>query len=373
MKLAKRKKEKINKPDRVLLVLVLVTVLFGFLLFLSAALGLHAKEGGASFSSVVTTQIAGVVLGLIFMTVASYTPYTIFRKYAVFFFLISVVLMILVLIPQIGLLHGGARRWIILGPISFQPADLFKIASVIFYASWLAKHRKRITQFKYSVVPLAIMLGIAGLLLFLQPKIGSFIVIACALISMIVVSGAKLQHILLLAVIAAPLIYIPATQLPYVRNRLDSYLNPDKDPRGSGYQRQQALIAVGSGGLLGRGYGQSVQKFSFLPEPIGDSIFAVTAEELGFIGGTILIILILLITYRSLVIAVRAPDLFARLLVVGIIISITAQSFINIAAMVGIIPITGMPLVFVSHGGTAMVTALVSMGIVLNISRYSKL
>lgn len=366
-------KAKIQRVDRLFLVLVILTVFFGFLLFLSASLGLHARDDGADFSSVVRSQVIGMAMGFLGMFIATKIPYAFWKKAAVPIFLTTVVLMIVVLLPGVGFLHGGSRRWIYLGALSFQPADLFKISVVILFASWLAKHRKRITEISYAILPICIILGVSGLLLFLQPKIGTFLVIAAAAFSILFASGAKLKHIAILGLIALPLVYFTATSMPYVKERIDTYLNPDRDPRGESYQIQQSLIAVGSGGLFGRGYGQSVQKFSYLPEPISDSIFAVVAEELGFVGATALILLIVLFTYRGLVIAARAPDMFARLLVIGIIMLITAQSFINIAAMVGLAPLTGMPLVFVSHGGTAMATSLASMGIVLNVSKYSKL
>lgn len=365
-------KSKAGQLDKLFLGLVLITVFFGFLLFMSASLGLHARDG-ASFGSVVTKQAFWTLLGFIAMVVAIYSPYSIWKKLAVPIFLIATALMVVVLLPGVGFLHGGSRRWIYLGSFSFQPGDLFKIATVILYASWISKHWKRIKEFGYAIAPFCILLGVSGLLLFLQPKIGTFLVIAVAAFAMLIASGAKLKHVGILILVTLPIIYMAATTMPYVRDRVETFFNPDRDPQGESYQIKQSFIAVGSGGWFGRGYGQSIQKFNFLPEPIGDSIFAVVAEELGFVGATLLIVLIVLFTYRGLVIASAAPDLFGRLLVIGLVMLITAQSFINIAAMVGVAPITGMPLVFVSHGGTAMATSLASIGIILNVSRYSKL
>jgi len=359
--------------DRLLLIIVVITVFYGFSIFMSAALGLYARGHGATFTSVLTSQAIGVLLGFVALFIASNIPYTFWKKVAVPLFVFSVILMTLVVMPGIGFLHGGSRRWIDLGPMSFQPADIFKVATVMLYAAWIVKHRNVIQKFGYAVAPLCILLLIAAVLLGLQPKFGTLIVMGVSLFSMFLISGARARHIALLLAVSLPLFFILLTSVPYVHERVDAFLNPENDPRGSSYQIKQSLIAIGSGGILGRGYGQSIQKFNFLPEPIGDSIFAVASEELGFIGALAIIVLITLFTYRSLVIASRTQDQFARLLVLGLVILITTQSFINISAMVGLFPLSGMPLVFISQGGTAMVTALGSVGIILNISKYSRL
>lgn len=368
--------KKLGKPkqgmDRILFTVVAITVLFGFLIFMSAALGLHARDG-ATFNSVMMTQGAGVIIGFVALFGMSRVPYTIWRKYALPIFILSVVLMVIVIMPGIGFLHGGSRRWIYLGPMSFQPADVFKIALVMLYAAWVVKHKLLITKFTYAVLPLGILIGISTVLLGLQPKFGTLAVVVAALSSMFLISGARVKHMLFLLFVIAPLFAGLVFLVPYVRDRVDTFINPSTDPLGEGYQVEQSLIAIGSGGGFGRGYGQSIQKFNFLPEPISDSIFAVAAEELGFVGSAVIVILVSLFTYRGLVIAARAPDQFSRLLVLGLVILISAQSFMNIAAMVKLFPLSGMPLVFISHGGTAMITALGSVGIMLNVSRYAKL
>lgn len=358
--------------DRLLFVIVVITVFFGFTIFMSAALGLYARDG-ATFSSVLQTQALGVVGGFIALFVASKIPYTFWKKAAVPLFIVSVILMLIVVMPGIGFLHGGSRRWLYLGPVSVQPGDFLKITAVILYAGWVVKHKELIHRFVYASLPLLILMGIVTFLFGLQPKFGTVVVIGTALLSMFLVSGAKAKHIALVALAALTLGMGLVSSVPYVRERIDTFLNPETDPLGDGYQVEQSLIAVGSGGGLGRGYGQSIQKFNFLPEPIGDSVFAVAAEELGFFGSVAIVVLISLFTYRALVIASKAPDQFARLLVLGLAILITAQSFMNIAAMLGWFPLSGMPLVFISHGGTAMATALGSVGIILNVSKYSKL
>jgi len=357
--------------DRQLFFTVLVTVVLGFGIFISAALGLYARDG-APFASVIQTQSIGIILGFLALIIASNIPYTFWKQAAIPIFIVSVLLMVIVVLPGFGFLHGGSRRWIFLGALSFQPADLFKIAVVILYAAWIVKYSAPIERFRDAVLPISVLLGLTTLLLGLQPKFGTVAVIAAALLSMFLVSGAKLKHGIILALVAAPVFAGIVYSIPYVRERVETFLSPSANPLVEGYQVEQSLIAIGSGGIFGRGYGQSIQKFNFLPEPIGDSVFAVAAEELGFLGSVVIIFLIAFFTHRCLVIASRAPDRFARLLVLGLAILITSQSFINIASMVGLFPLSGMPLIFISHGGTAMATALASVGIILNVSKYSK-
>jgi cell division protein FtsW len=357
--------------DRPLFFTVLATVVLGFGIFVSAAFGLYARDG-APFASVVQMQAISVAVGFLALFIASSIPYTFWRRAAVPIFVISVLLMIIVVLPGLGFLHGGSRRWIYLASFSFQPADVFKIAVVMLYAAWIMKYSAPIERFRDAVVPIVLLLGISTLLLGLQPKFGTVAVIAAALLSMFLISGAKFKHGVLLALIVVPTFLGIMYSIPYARDRIETFLNPSADPLVEGYQINQALIAVGSGGVFGRGYGQSIQKFNFLPEPIGDSVFAVAAEELGFVGSLAIIFLIVFFAHRCFIIAARAPDRFARLLVLGLAILIVSQSFINIAAMIGLFPLSGMPLVFISHGGTAMVTALASVGIILNVSKYVK-
>lgn len=365
------KKRTAKRADHVLFITVMVTVALGFVVFLSASLGLYARDG-AEFTRVALTQAGGIVIGFLALVATSNIPYTFWRKYALVLFILATAGMALVLLPDIGFLHGGSRRWIILGPISIQPGELFKVAAVIFYAALLAKHRARIKQWKTSIIPLAVLSALSATLFLLQPKVGTLIILLVTLGVMLVASGARLRHISAFVLAALPIIALIALSLPYARERLEVFWDPGAEPLGSGYQIEQSLIAIGSGEWFGRGYGQSIQKFTFLPEPIGDSIFPVAAEEFGFLGASLIILLFLLIIYRGFLIAIRAPDYFSRLLVLGLVILIAVQSFVNIAAMLGSLPLTGMPLVFISHGGTAMVTALASIGIILNVSKYRR-
>ncbi|MBU3968685.1 putative lipid II flippase FtsW [Patescibacteria group bacterium] len=363
-----------HKIDKIFLLTTAIMVLGGLFIFTSASLGLLARDG-ASFSSVAFNQIfLGVFLGSLALILFSKINYKVWNKYAFYIFLGSLILTALVFIPDVGIKHGGATRWLSLGPFSFQPAELLKIGFVIYFSAWLAGVKTKILSLKYGIIPFCIMIGIIAGILLGQPDTGTLIVIVITGMGMFLVSGGKWKHILgLIVVISIGFIILTSfEQYSYLKDRVLTYFDPGRDPTGSGYQIQQSLIAIGSGGMFGRGFGQSIQKFSSLPEPIGDSIFAVFAEEWGFVGSIVLFILFLVFTFRGFKIASRAPTNFGRLLVVGIILLIITQSSINIASMLGVSPITGMPLIFVSKGGTALFFALASVGIVLNVSKYRK-
>ncbi|MBI2617901.1 cell division protein FtsW [Candidatus Kaiserbacteria bacterium] len=358
--------------DRQLLFITIILVVVGFFIFTSASLGLLAREG-ARFSSVAFSQIFfGMVLGTVFLFITTNIRYRYWRGYAPYIFALSMLAALLVFVPGLGFEAHGAKRWIELFGFTFQPVEFLKIGFVMCLAAYLSSVRNKIEEYRYGLIPFVLLLGAAGGILLLQPDTGSTLVLASAGIAMYIVAGAKIRDLIILLVISTIIFSFLVTKRPYLQDRLETYLDPSANLQESGYQLNQSLIAIGSGGISGRGFGQSVQKFNYLPEPIGDSIFAVAAEEFGFIGGLILIFLFLAFAFRGLKIASRAPDYFGGLLVVGIVILITSQSFINIGSMLGVFPLTGVPLLFISHGGTAMLFALTSVGIVLNVSKYLK-
>ena len=306
------------------------------------------------------------------MIVLSKIHYRLLRKYALIIFVVALIVTLLVFVPGIGIYHGGAHRWIHVGPVSFQPAEFLKIAFLIYAAAWFSGMKEKISTFKWGTLPFLALCTITGAVMLSQPDTDTFVIIVAAGTAMFFAAGGKFRHILGIGLIGVLLITVLAFQREYVMKRIMTFIHPANDPRGSGYQIQQSLIAIGSGGITGRGFGQSVQKFNFLPEPMGDSIFAVASEEFGFAGAATLITLICIFVIRGLRIAARAQDVFGGLLVLGIVILIGAQSFLNIAAMLGIIPLSGLPLIFVSQGGTAMLFALAEVGIILNVSKHQK-
>jgi cell division protein FtsW len=358
--------------DRPFLIATIVLVVAGFFIFTSAALGLLARDT-VTFSSVAFSQFFfGIVGGTIALITASLIPYRRLKPYAIHIFAATVILTLFVFIPGLGFEHNGARRWLSLGSFTFQPAELLKLGTVIAAAAWFAQVGRRTRTYRYGLLPFLVGIGIVGLVLLAQPDTGTFLVIAAAAAAVYFVAGARARDIGISALVGAVLTGLLILARPYLWERIRAFLDPTIDPLGASYQIQQSLIAIGSGGFFGRGFGQSIQKFNYLPEPMGDSIFAVAAEEFGFLGCTLLIALFLFLALRGLHIATRAPDQFSRLLVVGIVILIVAQSFINMASMLGVFPLTGLPLLFVSHGGSALLVTLAEVGIILNVSRYMK-
>lgn len=363
-----------NKMDTRLLVSIVALVVAGFLIFLSASLGLLARDS-VHFGSIAFKQIFfGLLPGLVGLYAVSRIDYMIWRKVSFWLFLAAIVLNLIIFIPGLGLHHGGATRWLLIGSFSFQTSEVLKIAAVMYFAAWLSFMKDRATDFKRGFLPLVGMLGIVGLLCLLQPDTDTFIVIASALVAMFVAAGGKWRHIGSLVLIGLLGLTILAFARPYVMARIMTFLDPSAAASaGAGYQIQQSLIAIGSGGITGRGFGQSIQKFNYLPEPVGDSIFAVAAEEFGLIGGLILIGLYVFFALRTLKVAKTAYHQFGTLLCVGIITFIMVQSFTNIGAMVAVVPLSGIPLLFVSQGGTALLFVLAEAGILLNISRTARL
>ena len=361
-----------NSIDYVFLTITAVVVVAGIFAFFSASLGVLARSQ-SEFYSILTSQIVlGLIGGAIALAVAVRIPYTFWKKYATAFLAGGIVLTALVFVPHLGFTHGGARRWIAVFGVSFQPVEFLKIAFIIYIAAWLSWAKKKVESPLYGILPLLVVLGIiAGVLVF-QPDTKSLILMCATGLCMLFLSGTPLKHLLLLGGGSVALFLIVAFNTPYLSQRVHTFLHPANDPNGSSYQLQQGLIAIGSGEVTGRGFGQSIQKFSYLPEPQGDSIFAVIGEEFGFIGTVAVVLMYILFAMRGLWIARRAPDAFSGLLAAGLVILITLQSFMNIASITGLFPLTGVPLVFMSQGGTSLMISLGAVGIILGISRYRK-
>ncbi len=359
--------------DTPFLLLLCALVIFGLLIFTSAALGLLAHRSGANFNSVAASQLLfGFVCGSIALVFFSRIDYRVWKKYTPYFFGCAIVLSLLTFVPHIGLSLKGASRWIAVGGFSFQPEELLKLATVMFLSALYAVRFKAVNTVRGGVLPLAAVAGSAALILILQPNTAGVIVIGMAAVGVFFAAGGRISHMALLALAGVLAIGVAAYARPHVMQRIETFINQSADPQGAGYQIQQSLIAVGSGQLSGRGFGQSIEKFSFLPEPIGDSIFAVAAEEFGFIGSTVLVLLFAGFAMLGLRIAARAPDPFGGLLVVGLVVLIVGQSFFNIASTLGLVPLVGVPLIFVSHGGTALALALAECGLILSVSRRMK-
>jgi cell division protein FtsW len=360
-----------KQKDKILFFTTLFLVVFGLVMVASAGIFYSKTRFDDPYFFFKRQLFFGAIPGFLALLFFSKLNYHFWKKISVLLFIISIICLILVFIPSLGVKAYGANRWLQLGPISFQPSEMLKLSLVIYLAAWLSGKNEKVKDFLEGLVPFLIVLGIIGFLLIKQPDIGTLGSVVIIAVIMFFASGARIKHLLLLGTGGLGVLYLLIKLESYRASRLLVFLHPELDPKGVGYQINQALLAIGSGGIFGLGLGKSLQKFNYLPEPVGDSIFAIIGEELGFLGAMILIILFVIFTSRGFKIAKRAPDTFGYLMAVGIMSWIVFQSLINIAAISGMIPLTGIPLPFISYGGTSMIFLLSAVGILLNISKYS--
>ncbi len=363
---------KLVSGDRIFLLLVCSIALAGFAIFSSATLGLLARENSSVSRDILLQAGLGLGLGFLVFLVARTISLVWVKRFAPFIFVLSILFTALVFVPGIGLHINGASRWINLGFTTVQPSEFLKIGFVLMLASWLAPRARQLGDVRKGLIPFIALLAVPAVLLLTQPNTSTTLLLLATGAVMYFVAGAPWRDfgILALGIIFALGIVIFAR--PYVLERIETFFNPTAHSLSSGYQIQQSLIAIGSGGLFGRGFGQSVGKFNYLPEPAGDSIFAVFAEETGFVGSAILLALFIALAARGIVIAGNSRDLFGGLLALGFSFIIILQAFINIGAMLGIIPLTGLPLPFVSHGGTALMAVLLMCGFILNVAAHQR-
>lgn len=294
------------------------------------------------------------------------------KKWSVFLLLGTIICLVLVMIPGLGFTKNGAARWIRLGPASFQPAELLKLTAVIYLAAWFEAKREKMTDWREVLVPFSLMFAAASfVIVVLQRDMGTMMVLTAAVLGLYFVAGAPIKQYgaLIAGTVAAGIVAILA--FPHRMERLLVFLDPSKDPTNTGYHISQALIAIGSGGILGRGLGHSYQIYGYLPEAANDSIFAVIGEEFGLLGAILMLVLFCIVIQRGLRIARLAPDIFSRLLALGITLWLGFQALINIAAMLSLVPLTGIPLPFISYGGSSLMLSLIGVGILLNISKYT--
>ncbi len=356
--------------DYLFLCLTAVLVAVGVFVFFSASLGVLAKSQHEFYAMMISQLALGLVGGAIALIVATKIPTKFWRNNATIFLIVSIGLTALVFVPHLGVMHGGARRWISIFGFSFQPVEFLKIGFIIYFAAWLSWAKKRTESPIYGILPLTGLIAAVASVLVFQPDTKSLILMSATGILMLFLSGAKMKHLLIFGGVIVIAFIIFALRTPYLSERVATFINPASDPSGSSYQLQQSLIAIGSGKMWGKGFGQGIQKFTYLPEPQGDSIFAVICEEFGFVGGAIIVVLYVLFVMRGLWIARRTDDRFSGLLATGLVILITLQAFMNIASITGLFPLTGVPLVFMSQGGTSLLVSLASVGIILGISKH---
>lgn len=355
----------------VLLGSVIILSLFGLLMVYSAS-NIWAEYKFNDPFKFVKNQGLFFIVGLFLMNVISKINYQHYQKWAKVFLLGCIVLLILVLIPGIGTVRNGSRSWFGIGSFGIQPSEFTKLALIIFSAKYLTKNEKKMSNIKKGVLPLlGLALMIFGLIM-LQPDFGTGMILVMTTIGLLFVSGVPSKFFLKIGVAGLIGIVGLIIAAPYRLKRILSFLNPWSDPLGSGFQIIQSLYAIGPGGLLGFGLGNSRQKHFYLPEPQTDFIFSIISEEFGFLGVIIITTLFFIIIYQGFKIAKKANDLFGKYLAFGITFSLAFQCILNLSVVTGLMPITGITLPFVSYGGSSLLITMMGMGILLNISRYER-
>lgn len=356
--------------DWYLLGAILIWILFGLLILASAGTAVGYELFGDSYYFVKHQLMIGVLPGMIGMYILSKVDYHYWKDWAGIMLFVSILLLVSVFIPGLRAEYGTAHSWILIAGFSFQPAELVKLTFLIYLSTWMVNRGiGKIKNLQEGLLPFLFVLGVIMILMILQPDIGTMSIIVMTALVVFFIGGGAWKHLFLLGGLGALLIAMLIHFSPYRAERLMTFLHPEIDPQGIGYHINQATLAIGSGGFMGRGYGHSRQKFQYLPEVTGDSIFAVMAEELGFVTVVLFLLLILYVAYRGILVSYQAPDRFGQLLGVGIISWFIIQAFFNIASMLSLVPMTGVPLPFVSSGGSAMLINLLALGILLNISK----
>ena len=365
-----------NQLDFILLIAVILLLSLGLIMVLSASSPTSLAETGDDSYSYFRKQAIFAVVGVIAMLFISKIDYRFWKKFYKIAYWVSIILLLIVLIPGIGSSAGGARRWINLG-VRFQPSEIAKIGLIIFYASYLTDHKDELKGFyKGFIKPLLYVVPVVLILILIQDHLSATIIIVAVVSIMMLMAGTRLKYFLTagtgIGVLGVAGLYLMAkftSKGAFRLARITSFLNPWADKQGDGWQVIQSLYAIGSGGLFGVGLGQSKQKYLYISEPHTDFIFAVLAEELGFVGCAVVIALFCVFIWRGVLTAMKAPDMFGSLVAIGITSLIGLQAIINIAVVTSSMPVTGMPLPFFSYGVTSLLILLCSVGILLNISR----
>jgi cell division protein FtsW len=360
-----------KRPDFILLFTILALVLSGLIMILSAS-SIKAEQLFSNSYYFFNNQLKYLVVAVIISLVIYKFKYEKLKNLAPYLLLIALGSLILVLIPGVGRMAGGSRRWLPLGPISFQPSEFAKFTLVIYLAAYIAKNKEQMKKFKEGILPPIIVIALIAFLILMEPDLGTAVTLSAVAAAMIFVGGIKISLFLILGVSATLISFAAIFSEAYRRERLLTFLNPWQDPLDSGYHIIQSLLALGSGGLFGVGAGNSHQKFLYLPEPGTDFIFAVLGEEFGLIGTLFVISLYFVLTWRGLRIAARVDDPFASMLAVGITSMIVIQALINMAVVTSLMPVTGITLPLISYGGSSLVINLTALALLLNISCYVK-
>ncbi len=362
-----------GKLDFGFLSLVLILLSIGLVMLFSASYAYSYARFSNSYHFIIRQAIFAVV-GVVVMFALSRIDVKVYRKLAVPIYVVAIILLVLVLaLPPMkeGMDH---KRWLVLGPITFQPSEIAKFAIITLFSHLIAKYHKLMSNFKFVITLLFILAVVCGLVV-VETHLSATVLILFIGVVLMIVGGLAIRYILMGAGVAvtAVVLFVVTGVVDYASSRFTYWLDPWSDAAGKGYQTIQSLLAIGSGGLLGRGIGQSRQKYSWLPEPHNDFIFAIVSEELGLIGAMIIVVLFCLLIWRGFVVAMHSPDKFSSLMAVGLSFQVALQAALNIMVVTNTIPNTGISLPFFSYGGTALIILLAEMGIVLSISRSANL
>lgn len=357
-----------GKIDPWLLLAVLALVGVGLVMISSSSVVLSQEYFGSSYVYV-SKQLLHVGIGLVALSAGAMLDYRIWQRLAPGLLILSIALLVVTHIPGIGVEVKGAQRWIGVGAFIFQPTEVVKVLAILYFSAWLTARQDRVANLVGGFLPFITLLGLIALLILAQPDAGTALVTVLTVVSIYFVSGAPWTFLGYGLVLGGGLLGGLIAAAPYRLQRLVTFLNPSAETLGAGYHINQALLAIGAGSWLGLGFGQSKQKFLYLPEPHTDSIVAIIVEELGFLRSLLILGLLLFVILRGYQIARRAPDPFARSVAVGITTLIGIQAFVNIGAMVGLLPLTGVTLPFISYGGTSIIVLMAAIGILLNISK----
>ncbi len=317
-------------------------------------------------------QLSWAVLGFGCLWAAMTPNYRLLQRLMLPLLIVSLVLLVLVLVPPFSQEINGTRRWLRWGPISFQPAELAKFSLVVYLAHFLARRREVVESFWLGLLPPLLVAGSMAVLVLVQPDLGSALTLLALVFCLLFLAGGRLRQMALVAASALPLVALAVWVAPYRLKRIVTFLDPWADPRGSGFQIIQSYLALGSGGLFGRGLGESKQKLFYLPEPHTDFIFAVLGEELGLVGAVAVITLFGLLIWRGIRIGLGAPDPFGAFLALGLTALLACQTLVNLGVVTGVLPTKGLPLPFISFGGSSLVMAMISIGVLLNISQHAR-
>jgi cell division protein FtsW len=358
-------------PDTMLFGAVAILVAIGLVMIYSAssAVGYAESHDTAYY---VKRQFMQLIVGLVAAYAVYRMDYRKLRAAAPYLLVLSALSLIAVLVPHVGVYVGGARRWISAGPLSFQPSEFAKLALVLYLAAVLSSKGERITSLVRGLVPMCLPVAIMAVLILKEPDMGTASLLAFTAFTMFFVAGARFEHLFLIFLVTIPTVVVSILMSPYKRARIFAFLDPWKDAQNTGFHIVQSLFALGTGGLFGVGLGQSRAKFFYLPEQYTDFIFSVLGEELGLVGAIVVVVLFLVLAYRAARIAINAPDRFGFFLAIGCAALIVIQAFVNIGVVTSSWPVTGVPLPFISYGGSSLIVSLIAVALIINVGRHRR-